>query len=235
MALADWVFQTGINGDILHGPTLEVPPVNSSAGDFAYAFNSSDAAGSGVVSLAFSGLDQEKGTRISGTLTKVSSEGEGCSVFLFSGLSTGLVDGSVSDQVYLLGIQNDGSNRLVLAKGRLDNGIPSGDPGTSNGDTKILAKGTASYETGSWAHVRLDTVVQTGGDVVLIPYINTAAIGATENWVQIPGMSERLVDGITQIFSGSPPLVSGRAGFGFHFNATGKSGAVDYIKGRRQV
>jgi hypothetical protein len=236
MAIADWSYQAGINGSAHHGPTLEIAPPPG-GGDFAYGFNSADVTGTGVVSLCITppAFNFTKGGEISAVLTKVSAEGDGHSVFIFTQLGNGTEVGSVTNKVYMLGIQNDPTNRLVLCKGLINNGIPNGDPGTTNGGTRIIAKGSESVDVGSWVHVRLQAVVQVGGDVLLVAEKNEVSLGSPPVWTPIPGMPDRIVDGVTQIVTGSAPLITGRAGFGWHFTATNKAAGVDYIEGARQV
>ena len=236
MSASDWSYLSGINGSVKHGPTLEVEPP-SGGGDFAYGFNSSDVAGSGVVALVVTtvGLDFPKGGEIAAALTKVSPQGDGQSVFVFSQIGDGTEVGAVSDSVYLLGIQDDPTNRLVLCKGPVSNGIPNGDPGTDNGGTRIIAKGSESVDPGAWVHVRLQAIVQVGGDVLLVAEKNEIPLGSTPVWEPIPGMQDRIVDGVTEITTGSAPLVTGRSGIGWHFQNTNKSAGIDYITGARQV
>jgi hypothetical protein len=236
MAIADWAYSTGINGSVHHGPTLEIDPP-AGAGDFSYGFNSADVAGSGVVSLAFKppSFNFTKGGEVSAAISKVSPEGDGHSIFVFTQMGDGTDGGAVTDSVYMLGIQNDPTNRLVLAKGPANAGIPSGDAGSDNGDTRIIAKGSESIAIGDYIHVRLSAIVQTGGDVLLVCETNSVALGSTPVWEPIAGMPDRIVDGVTQIVTGSAPLAAGRAGFGWHFDQTGKAASADYQAGRRQV
>jgi hypothetical protein len=237
MALADWAYLSGINGSVHHGPTLEVPTAESAAGDFAYGFNSDEEAGNGAVALVYKppGFNFTKGGSISALVTKVSAEGAGHSVFVLTQVGDGTATGSVSDVAYMLGIQDDPTNRLVLCKGPVSAGIPAGDPGTDNGLTRIIAKGSESVDPGDWIHVRLQAVVQTGGDVLLVAERSLSGGVVSPVFQTIPGMPDRIVDGVTEITTGSAPLSSGRAGIGWHFNATNKTAGVDYIEGARQV
>lgn len=237
MALSDWSTASGSEGGVLHGPTLEVPPVEPAGGDFTYAFNSSDTAGSGAVVLEYDhpSFDFTLGAKISGVLTKTATEGEGCSVFLFCNHGDGTGVGTTVDEGYLLGIQNDGSNRIVLAKGPLANGVPAGEAGSTVSTTKIIARSSNSLAANEWIHLRLQAIVQIGGDVVLVPEYSTVAIGGTPVWQPLPGMQDRYVDGVTEQLDAGPPIIIGRPGFGFEFTATTKGAAVDYIEGARQV
>ncbi|MDJ0766535.1 MAG: hypothetical protein QNJ97_26410 [Myxococcota bacterium] len=138
---------------------------------------------------------------------------------------------SVSDSAYMLGLSDDDPHRIVLRKGAIAVGIPD-----SEGEGVLLASGE-SFHQGTWLHVRLDVVANDNGDVVLNCFVNDLdehPLGTPPNWVEVPGMSS-FIDDHLGINSGSQPLTSGRAGFGFAVKDVTRRAFFDHVELMRQA
>ncbi len=236
MATTDFTVISGSNADVLTGPTLEITPVSEEAGDFSWGFHSNDAVGSGAVAVAYtrSPVTFPSGSSWSSLLTKVSALGEGHSVFIFTSMGDGTGSGDINQSAYMLGIQADDSNKIILCKGPLLSGCPGGESGTTVSGVRIIAKSTLGVDPNTWVHLRLSARVQAGGDVVLTPEINNESLANPAIWETIPGMEEFYVDGVLELMGAGPPLVAGRPGFGFSFSETYKGAGVGYARGGKQ-
>jgi hypothetical protein len=79
--------------------------------------------------------------------------------------------------------------------------------------------------------------VNTNGDVVLSVFRNDLAkhpLGTAANWQPVAGMAP-FIDDALAINSGSKPLTSGRAGFGFAVSDVTRRGFVDHLELYRQT
>jgi len=231
MGSADWTFlNDGLDiATVDRGVTAGIPRPPG-GGTFLYGFNSL-AATHGAVAL-FANLTNfapmAKGGTIRGCIQRGPGGGPtGFSPFLFlCGQGT-----SVNDNAYLLGLSDDDPHRIVLRKGSIVAGIPDSEgPG-------VLLRSSESFGQGTWLHLRLDAVVNTNGDVVLSVYRNDLAahpLGAPADWQAVAGMPV-FIDDQLGINSGSQPLTSGRAGFGFGAADVTRRGFVDHIELYRQL
>lgn len=231
MAEADWSYlSAGLDvATVARGVTSGVarPP---GGGDFVFAFNSRSAA-QGAVALFANLADfvpMPKGGSIRGVVQRGSGGGPtGFSPFLFLSCQ----GSSVNDSAYLLGLSDDDPHRIVLRKGAVSVGTPGEyGPGT-------LLKSSASFAQGTWLHLRLDVIVNTNGDAVLKVFQNDLSahpLGGAPDWKPVPGMSE-FIDDALGINSGSLPLTSGRAGFGFATRDVTRRAYFDHIELMRQV
>ena len=231
MGQADWSYlNDGLDAaTVSRGVTagIERPP---GGGRFLFGFNSR-AAATGAVALACALPDfapLPKGGSIRGCVQRGPGGGPlGFAPFLFlCGQGT-----SVNDRAYLLGLSDDDPHRVVLRKGALADGIPD-----SDGAGALLAS-TESFEQGSWLHLRLDVIVNDTGDVVLEVFRNDLdehPLGTPPDWQPISGMP-RFIDDALAINTGSAPLTSGRAGFGFHTRDVTRRGLFDHLELWRQV
>lgn len=233
MAETDWDFmQQGLEiANVVRGVTggLPTPP---GGGQFLYGFNSLTAA-RGAVALHYDGADAafkplQKGGSIRGCIKRGEGPGAtGFSPFLFLGAQ----GKSVNDTAYLLGLSDEEPSRIVLRKGSLAVGIPDSDgPGT-------LLKSSESFLQGTWLHLRLDMIVNTNGDVVLRVYRNDLEahpLGTAPDWQPVPGM-DLFDDDRLHVNSGSAPLLSGHAGFGFATQAITRRAYFDHLELERQL
>lgn len=231
MAASDWTYlRDGLDiATVDRGVTAGVP-TPPGGGDFLFAFHSLSVA-RGAVAL-FVNQDgfapMAKGASLRGALQRGRGGGPlGFSPFLFVGCQ----GTSVNDTAYLLGLSDDEPHNLVLRKAAVVTGVPRAEsPGT-------LLSSSASYSQGTWLHVRLDVIVNPNGDVVLQAFENDLAehpLGSPPLWQPVPGMEE-LIDDHLGINTGSQPLTSGRAGFGFAVSDTTRRGFFDHLELLRQL
>jgi hypothetical protein len=138
----------------------------------------------------------------------------------------------ISGTGYMLGLQNSDPSYIVLVKGALSSGLPSG----AAGESGILTKSTASVAAGTWVHVRMDVVVQGTNDVIIQVFQNDLTVNAVTApvWEAIPGMAD-FTDDALEINTGSTPLLGGRAGFGMHASDVNRRAAFDQFTLARQV
>jgi len=231
MGSADWSFlNNGLDiGTVDRGVTAGIarPP---GGGTFLYGFNSLTAT-HGAVAL-FANLTNfapmTKGGTIRGCIQRGPGGGStGFSPFLFlCGQGT-----SVNDNAYLLGLSDDDPHRIVLRKGSVVAGIPDSEgPG-------VLLRSSESFAQGTWLHLRLDAVVNANGDVVLTVLrsdLQAHALGTAPDWLPVAGMPP-FIDDQLGINSGSQPLTSGRAGFGFSVSDVTRRAFFDHIELYRQL
>jgi hypothetical protein len=182
----------------------------------------------------FSPTAAGKGGSIRACLQRgVSGGTTGFAPFIFIGLQ-GV---NTSDTGYILGISDGNPGHVVLRKGTLNAGVgavPDSNPGTDG----VLRKSTGTKATGVWAHLRLDMIVNTNGDVVLNVYENDLAahpLGTPEDWQPITGMTS-FVDDALGVNTGSFPYTTGRMGFGFWVaNLASRRGFVEAVSAMRQL
>ncbi len=231
MAQTDWTYlNDGLDiSTVDRGVTagIERPP---GGGGFLFAFNSL-AAIEGCVALFTNQADfapMSKGGSIRGCVQRGAGGGPtGFSPFLYlCGQGN-----SVNDQGYLLGLSDDDPYPVVLRKGSIANGLPHSDgPG-------VLLKSSESFSQATWLHLRLDVIVNDNGDVILQSFQNDLEahpLNDPPDWQPIPGMTE-FIDDHLGINSGSQPLTSGRAGFGFSVKDVTRRGYFDHLELYRQL
>ncbi len=231
MAEADWTYLNhGLDvATVARGVTSGVarPPGGA---NFLFAFNSRTAV-QGAVAL-FANLPDfapmAKGGSLRGCVQRGPGGGPtGFSPFLFLCCQ----GNSVNDSAYLLGLSDDDPHRIVLRKGAVAVGLPNADgPG-------VLLKSSASFAQATWLHLRLDVIVNANGDVVLKVFQNDLsahALGTPPSWQPVSGMVE-FIDDALGINSGSPPLTSGRGGFGFSVKEVTRRAYFDHLELLRQV
>ena len=231
MGASNWSYlQDGHDITIVDRGVTHGVPRAPGGGEFLFAFNSLTPA-SGAVALFANQADfapLSKGGSIRGCVQRGPGGGAtGFSPFLFlCGQGT-----SVNDRGYLLGLSDTDPHRIVLRKGALAAGLPDEDgPG-------VLLRSTASFIQGTWSHLRLDAIVNPNGDVVLQAFwsnLEEHALGTSPDWQVIEGMP-LFVDDHLGINSGSQPLTSGRAGFGFATQDVTRRAFFDHLELLRQV
>jgi hypothetical protein len=231
MGMSDWAYlQDGLDAAaVARGVTAGIPRPPG-GGQFLFAFNSLTT-GRGAVALLAALPDfvpMPKGGSIRGCVQRGPGGGPlGFAPFLFlAGQGT-----SVNDRAYLLGLSDEDPHAIVLRKGGLSGGLPASD---TDG---VLQRSTERFVQGAWLHLRLDVIVNDSGDVVLQAFRNDLEahpLGNPPDWQAIPGMP-LFIDDHLGIQSGSPPLTSGRAGFGFATHDVTRRAFFDHIELWRQL
>ncbi len=232
MASGDWTLLTdGLDGaTVKRGVSAGIVKPNG-GGTFAYGFNSM-AVTPGAVGLFANQVNfapMALGGSIRGAINRGISGGPlNFSPLLFMSLQ----GASVNDNGYLLGLQDDDPHHIVLRKGSLIGGIPSGSPGALG----ILAKGTVAYDPATWLHLRLDVIANDNGDVILKCYQNDldANTVSAPVWAAIPGIAT-FIDDALAINTGSAPYVGGRAGFAFATQDVTRRSYFDHLQIDRQT
>ncbi len=231
MGMADWAhLQDGLDvAAVARGVTAGVtkPP---GGGQFLFAFNSLTPARGAVGLLAAlqDFVPLPKGGSIRGCVQRGPGGGPtGFSPFFFLCAQ----GSSVNDQAYLLGLSDDDPHAIVLRKGRISAGLPAADA------AGVLLRSDERFVQGTWLHLRLDVIVNDNGDVVVQPFRNDLdahPLGTAPDWQPIPGMP-LFIDDHLGINSGSAPLASGRAGFGFATADVTRRAFFDHIELSRQL
>ena len=210
---------------VRRGVTTGITPPNG-GGSFVYGWNSVSAGIAGTHGAKLNILNfnpSTKGGRMSAALVKLTSGStSGFSPYIFVG---GQND-AVSDNAYMLGIQDGEAGSIVLRKGAVSGGLPQGNVG----DSGILRKSTTTIPIGTWVHLRIDWIVNPGGDIILKVYQNDLTTNPVSApvWVAIAGMDD-FVDDALGINSGSLPYTSGRWGKGFTFSDANRRAAIDHL------
>lgn len=233
MAEADFVALNSslAAGVIRRGVTSAITPPTG-GGSFTYGWSSAQSGQQGAHGLIYNALPNfnptpaNSGGRCSGALKRRISAGRtGFSPFLIIGGQ----GPDISDNAYLFGLQDDDPSRIVLRKGAISLGIPSG----IVGENGILRVSTDDVSEDEWVHLRIDMVVNGTGDTILQMFRNTASV-ATPTWTAIAGMDD-FTDDVLGDNSGSLPYTSSRFGFGFEMSDISRRGAVDFFQCARQL
>ena len=236
MAQTDWaVMEDSIDGTDMEGITVKRGPSHGypspvGGNDFVFAMNSiQSVAGAVALYCTIEGYspilprvatESGGGGYVSAAIKKGASGGKtNYSPFIFIGAQ----GNSVNDDGYLLGLENAVPHRIVLAKGKIVNGIPSI---SEESDTTILRYSQDAFDDNVWHQLRLDMVVNDNDDVVLWAFKSDIAesVGAGDVtdpvWEPIQ-FNDALefpdgvfVDDRNEINSGSAPLLFGYVGFG---------------------
>lgn len=231
MASTDWTFMDdGLDtGLVDRGVTAGFAPPPG-GGLFIFGFHSLSTA-RGAVGLFVNQVDfapMSKGGSVRACLQRAPSGGPtGFSPFLFAAAQ----GASVNDTGYLLGLSDDDPHRILLRKGSISAGVGAVDgPGA-------LLQSSESFREGTWLHVRLDVITQDNGDVLINVFRSDLAahpLTGAPSWQPVAGMPP-FIDDALQIRTGSAPLVSGRAGFGFATRDVTRRGFVDHLEVIRQL
>lgn len=246
MGQLDWKDVGGSLSDasLARGVTAGIDrPPSDIPNDFVYGYNSLDATVTGAhgkyVDLAgFTPTGTllsvpDGGGSVRGAVKRVSSPNNtGMSPMLFFCGQGAPV--SVNDYCYALGLSDADPYEIVLAKTQLVSGLV---PDAEN--VTILARSASQYAMGDglWHHLRLDSLVQPNGDVLLKCFennLNTHPIGVLggPSWQAISGFPvEGVIDDALQILTGEPPLWGGYVGFAFQVAASlNRRAAFDAIE-----
>lgn len=241
MGSAEWTFlNNGLDAaSVARGVTSDpTPGPPNGGGTFYYGFNSLvDVAGAVGLVLNFAGNPNHapaaKGASVRGALQRgVSALKTGFSPFLFAGLQAGGVP-AVTDQAYIIGLENSDPYRIVVVKGQITNGVPAADA------TNSLMRGTSTYTIpsgGRWHHIRMDVIVQLAGDVVIQCFENDLTTNPViaPIWSPIAGC-ESFTDDVLGVNSGSAPFTDGYMGYGFASSQQGRRGYFDQLEMLRQL
>ena len=234
MAEADWTVANDVlaTSALDRGATSGItsPP---GGGSFIYGFNSLGAV-TGSAALFFNGASfapMASGGSIQGVVKRgVSGAKTGWSPFMFLALQ----GPSINDIAYLIGLSDADPSRIVVRKGALNAGIPDSDD-----DGNVLMVSDATFDWDEWFHLRMEAIVNTGGDVIINVFrsdLDANPLGSSPDFQPIAGMANPFVDDALGINSGSQPLVSGRAGYGAAiFGASSRRSFFDHIAIERQT
>ncbi len=130
---------------------------------------------------------------------------------------------------YILGLSEGAPYYIMLAKGKLSNGLKT----TAAGKLQL---GTTPYDSAQWIGLRLDLIHNPQGDLVLDVYYDSAGAPAAPVWARPAGISAAFVDDRLGVLSGSLPNVSQKyMGFGVYTNALGAVAAIDYVRAFQQL
>lgn len=229
MATLDWTVATNSLGspNVRRGPTYGITGPGG-GGQFVYGMNSLTNV---VGSVALYASPQPPNTNfnpltsggeIAGAVQRGAGGGpEGMAAYLFIGLQ----GTDVGDDAYMLGLADGDPAHICLRKGSMSSGLPDVAPGGPDG---ILRRSTVTFAPGDWVHLRLEMVVNTNGDVVLNSYYSTTGNVLAPTWAPVPGMAP-FVDDALGVNSGSPPLVSGRVGFGCYLGDSVRRAFFDHM------
>lgn len=233
MAETDFGLFGDAAGDIARGVTAGFTPPNG-GGSFVFGFNSR-VAGSKAVGLfynaaKFAPLRDDSDNATGGSVRGCLKRGRSVNPLGFStGLFVNLINTTTLDKGYILGLSDNDPHAIVLAKMSLAAGL---DP-TS---TSILRASSETFLWDTWLHLRLDSIVNPNGDVVLKCLRNdlTQHPCTAPVWEVIPGMTD-FIDDALGISSGSDPLGGGYAGFYFQSTVVGERAFVDQFELHRQM
>lgn len=232
MAEADWteLLNSIGTGVVDRGVTAGIARPNG-GGDFLYGFNSiTNTPGAvGLHTNQTNFTPAAKGGSVRAAFKRGLSGGNtNFSPFLFIGAQ----GNDISDNAYILGLDDDDPHQIVLRKGAMSSGVPSAAIGSSG----VLAKSSASYSNNTWLHLRLDMIVNTNGDVLLQAFasdLDTYAVTAP-TWVAVPGIEE-FIDDALQVNSGLAAYTSGYIGFGFQSADVTRRSYIDHVEIFRQL
>jgi len=239
MAEDDWAFASNSlpEASVKRGVTAGLTPPNG-GGDFIFGFNSIQVVDGAVVVLCdvtdFAPIQppgSKGGGSIRAAIKRVGAGNDHWSGFLF--LCAGGND--VSDNAYMLGLEDDYPYRITLRKGALSDGNQA-----VADDTGLLRSSVTTYTPDTWHHLRLDAVVNDNGDVVLSAWENAVASNDVTSpvWTRISfndSVGDYYVDDALGITSGSLPYTSGYIGFGFQTEDTARRIYVDHVECIRQL
>lgn len=234
MASADWSELTGVldSSVLARGVTAGEPPP-SGGGTHTFGARTlsvvTGAYGLFTNQALFAPTSPFKDQSVRGALKKgVSSGVSGFSAFLFACCQ----GPAVTDSAYLLGVSDTDPGYLILAKRRITDGIVAAAPGALG----VLRRSTQTFAIDTWHHLRLDAVINTGGDVVLNVFRNDLGANtvASPTWGAVPGL-DQFIDDALGANSGSLPFTSGRMGFGGRFADTGRRVYFDRLECLRET
>lgn len=240
MAESDFLIFGASAADVARGVTAGFTPPGG-GGSFVFGFDSK-VSGSKVVALRVAGanfnpLKDDAAAATGGSIRGVVKRGIAPSPIGFSiGLFINLQVATENDFAYVLGLSDNDPHEIVLAKTSM---ISPLDPAS----TAILRTSANTFAPDTWHQLRLDSIVNPNGDVVLKMFKNSDLTGGeptdvtNPTWDAISGMADFVDDvlGINAASTGNPqPLAGGFGGFYFQSAATNARGFVDQLELHRQ-
>lgn len=228
------IMTTSLDAAVVDRGVTAGTTVPNGGGTFVYGFNSLQVPGSGGVALFANQLNyapMASGGSIRGAIRRATSGGTtGWAPFLFIGAQ----GPDINDAGYLLGLSDDDPSHIVLKKGTLSLGIPSGTPDPTNNG--ILRRSTDAIDIDTWYQLRLDMVVNGSGDVILKCFMSDLDLYAVTGptWTTINGMAD-FTDDSLGVNTGSAPYTSGRAGYGMQVSDVTRRAYFDQIEVFRQL
>lgn len=246
MGSSNWTLLTGelVQASLDRGVTTGIARPNG-GGDFVFGYNSlvTDEGASGFFTnqANFTPTPANKGGSVRGCIQRGVSAGDiNFAPFFFL-----LLQGTTtSDSGYIIGLEDNEPHKIIIRKGSVVTGVPSGDIGESG----ILRKSTESFTKGTWLHLRLDAIVNLNGDVIIKAFASDLDdnVVISPDWQPIPGLEDPdlvdshgdgtcFVDDALGVNSGSQPYTSGRIGFGFYTKDISRRGVFDHLECLRQT
>lgn len=211
MSSADWtVLGNSLSTGILARAASSGFTVPNGGGTNVYAMNSFDGTVIGAAGL-YTDLPNfnptADGASVRCCIKRLSGAGTtGWSPFAF--VLAGGTD--VDDNAYIIGLEDRDPYRIVVVKGSMIAGVPEALAGA------YLRRSSSEYQISEdlWHHVRLDALVQPGGDVYLQVFENDLLTNpcTAPVWQPITGMAQ-FIDDAAGINSGSLPYTSGYGGY----------------------
>lgn len=242
MSSQDWqeLSNSLTSGIVARGVSEAVTPPPG-GGTHMYGMNSLQAA-AGVVGLYYNADDYApavKGGSVRSVIRRVGgAKSTGFSPFIFMCLS----GGSIEDKAYMLGLEDRDPYRIVLTKGALTTGI------LEAADKTYLRRSSSEFRIADGAvhQLRLDVIVQDGGDVTLKVMENDLSINDADSpeWQPVGGMAlfvddhlgENSYEAMALIGADAQPYTGGYMGFGTTFvNQVAVATAFDFAQFRRQT
>ena len=234
MSESDWTFLSDDPGK----PAVDRGATNGEArpnggGNFVFGFNSLvnavSAVGLYTNQSGFAPTPALKG----GSMRLAIKRGVSGGPTAFSGFIFSQLGGTAAlDNAYMLGLSDNDPYTIVLAKDKITNGTPDVAPNSkTQGGFGVLARSLATFAQDVWLHLRLDTIVNQNGDVLLQVFRNDLLANPVTApvWVAEPGL-ESFVDDQLGVNTGSQPLTSGRMGFGFESADINRRIFIDHIQ-----
>lgn len=238
MGSADWtVLANSLDSSSVTKGATSSPSPPTGGGSFIYGFDSKvDTDGAVGLYVNSTGNPNHapaaKGMSVRGAVMRgVSSLKTGFSPFMFACLQAS-ASPAVSDQAYMIGLEDADPYRIVVVKGQIINGVPAATALNS------LLRSTATYTVTAdqWHHLRMDCIVQGTGDVIIQCFESDVdSLGVTAPvWTAIPGMEE-FTDDALGVASGSLPFTDGYCGYGMASEEQGRRSYFDHMEFLRQL
>lgn len=234
MAQLDWSFLTGgLSPGVVDRGVTAAPVKPNGGGSFVFGFASKQVV-TGAVGLFANQVNfapATAGGSVRAAMKRALSGGPtGFAPMIFVGFQ----GTSVTDQGYLLGLQDDNPSHICLKKGSLSSNLEAGSADPDG--TGILRVSTDTVEVDEWVHIRLDMIVNGSGDVVLRCYQNDLSANTVSApvWESIAGM-DLFIDDALGINTGSAPFTSGYMGKGFYTENVSRRAFFDHFEPLRQI
>ena len=238
MAEVDWTFIGADAATIRRGVTAAfTPPPANATNKFVFGFHSQvDSAAQSAMYLNktnFAPLKNDAGSATGGVIQAALQRAPSTYTTGFSiGMFMCLQGTDVGQYAYVLGLSDNYPHEVVLAKCTLKADLKVD-------ASYVLKKGSATYNPGTWVHLRLEVIVNPNGDVVLRALQNDLNSNKVDSpsWQSISGIDDFIDDslGINAASTGHPqPLAGGYAGVFFSSTKSGCRALVDHVVVMRQ-